>query len=722
MNAVPIPLTTTSPRELPTMPLRVWLVDLTYTQQGVSSETIPQAVAGLATYATTLMQFQHPVRIFKYPERLAAALAAEGAPEVIGFSNYVWNSNLARAFAARIKQSFPDTVTVFGGPHYPTVPAEQEQFLRDQLGGAVDFYVDREGEQAFADLLLTLAEHGRAHTHGRVAGVHSVEPHGRAHLPAPGPRLAALHAVPSPYLAGMLDEFIDGQLIPTIQTNRGCPFSCTFCVEGTRYHQKVAKKPADRVTSELRYIAERVVPLLADGRGRNELLITDSNFGMYPEDRQVCEAIASCQAEFGWPRYISVTTGKNRRERVLDAVSLVNGAMPLSGAVQSLDPEVLANVKRANIDTQALIDVALAAAARDTGAYSEVILGLPGDSKNAHFASLRGLLDGGFERLNMFQLTLLPGSDLWSRTSRAQHRMTTRFRVMPRCAGRYDVLGGIVSAAEIDEVCVALPTMSFTDYRHCRLMNLLVGVFYNGGAFSALVQGLRACGVPVFDWLTAIYDHVLSDIDRPDANVFTTLSAAFLADTDRQLWTDRSELEHHALTHLDRYLSGAEGVNLLYTYRAQAFSETFEQACQLARTAWTTVTATIGEPLAAEFATEATEYHRLRMVDVFTARAAAAHTQPARFDLESLITAPVPDRLGTYLLPVRDTRRFTLSDDQIRTVEGYLSKFGADPRGAGRMLTKLRMTDLLRRPRLTGSGLETGIVGENSSTSAHSDT
>ncbi|WP_054812196.1 hypothetical protein [Nocardia arizonensis] len=56
------------------------------------------------------------------------------------------------------------------------------------------------------------------------------------------------------------------------------------------------------------------------------------------------------------------------------------------------------------------------------------------------------------------------------------------------------------------------------------------------------------------------------------------------------------------------------------------------------------------------------------------------------------------------------------------TVEGYLSQFGADPRGAGRMLTKLRMADLLRRPRLTGSGLEPGTVGENPPTPAHSDT
>ena len=46
-------------------------------------------------------------------------------------------------------------------------------------------------------------------------------------------RIKSLDEIPSPYLTGILDEFFDGRLVPMIQTNRGCPFSCTFCVDGS---------------------------------------------------------------------------------------------------------------------------------------------------------------------------------------------------------------------------------------------------------------------------------------------------------------------------------------------------------------------------------------------------------------------------------------------------------------------------------------------------------
>ena len=49
-----------------------------------------------------------------------------------------------------------------------------------------------------------------------------------------------LTLIPSPYLSGRLNEFLDGRLMPVIQTNReDAHLVWTFCTEGQTYWSKV---------------------------------------------------------------------------------------------------------------------------------------------------------------------------------------------------------------------------------------------------------------------------------------------------------------------------------------------------------------------------------------------------------------------------------------------------------------------------------------------------
>ena len=77
-------------------------------------------------------------------------------------------------------------------------------------------------------------------------------------------------------------------------------------------------------------------------------------------------------------------------------------------------------------------------------------------------------LHAGFMHINTFQLMMLPGTEIDSPSTRNKFEMKTRFRILPRCFGYYDVLGKQTIAAEIEEVCISTNTLSFEDYVKCR--------------------------------------------------------------------------------------------------------------------------------------------------------------------------------------------------------------------------------------------------------------
>src|ERR1700733_12404195 len=98
--------------------LKVWLCDLTYTQQTIAADVMPNAIGGIATFVEQNLQLTTPIRLFKYPEKLAEALNAGPLPDIIGFSNYIWNSSISEGFARIIRKHSPQTIIVFGGPNY----------------------------------------------------------------------------------------------------------------------------------------------------------------------------------------------------------------------------------------------------------------------------------------------------------------------------------------------------------------------------------------------------------------------------------------------------------------------------------------------------------------------------------------------------------------------------------------------------------------------------
>ena len=83
----------------------------------------------------------------------------------------------------------------------------------------------------------------------------------------------------------MLAKFFDGKLTPFIETNRGCPFKCSFCHTGADYFHKLNKFSQDRVKAEIEYVGKK-----AGALGITNLHLADV-IGMYPQDNITCEML-----------------------------------------------------------------------------------------------------------------------------------------------------------------------------------------------------------------------------------------------------------------------------------------------------------------------------------------------------------------------------------------------------------------------------------------------
>ena len=272
----------------------------------------------------------------------------------------------------------PNTLCVMGGPNIPLDDEERTAFVK--RNPLIDFYAYLEGEEAFAGLILRAFEVGLDREEMKskpIDGfIHRLSENevmkGNMLL-----RRTNLDEIPSPYLNGCLDKFFDGKLSPMMETNRGCPFSCTFCHEGNRLISKVNQFSLERVKDELDYIAAAVekAPSLI-----SNLMFADPNFAMYERDYEIVEHIEKIQKRQNWPRSIFASTGKNKKERIAKALRKLNGSMSMWMSVQSMDPIVLKEIQRSNIKTSEMMGLAAVYQEMGLPTLSELILGLPGDS------------------------------------------------------------------------------------------------------------------------------------------------------------------------------------------------------------------------------------------------------------------------------------------------------------------------------------------------------
>lgn len=653
----------------------IYLADLTHRGLIMSSNVFPLSIGLIAAYLLKHRPEDVEVELFKYPEDLSAALEAR-RPDIVGFANYSWNLNISYGYTKIIKALWPNTAVVFGGPNYGLTDEETRVFWKTY--GLIDFHIVGEGEEAFVRLVDALVAAGMD-----AAAIKS----GRKPLPnchfavgdeiVTGPMLPRLTLadVPSPYLMGLMDKFFDENLGPMIHTTRGCPFKCAFCTEGASYYNSVEQRH-DGLREELHYIAPRV-------RGPRDLYITDANFGMFSQDIGKAQVIAECQKEYGYPKYIHVSTGKNKKERVIEIAKMLDGALNLAASLQSTNAEVLRNVSRSNISIEKLADVGLEANKADTGTYSELILGLPGDSLAAHRQSLRDVVEANFDNIRMYQLIMLPQTELNTPDSRRKYRMRSMHRIMPRSFGRYRLAGREFIAVESEEIMVENSTLPFDDYVTCREMDLTIEIIHNGKVYKDLQGICKSYGLSWFDFIMRFFKKRRAYTDE-----LRQMYDDFKASHSVRLWSARQALEESVVRNMDQLLNDDKGTNEMSTGKATAFFELFEQINDILYdelASWLEEQDRL-DSLTKDFLEECRRFSRLRKANL--PRYETEFVEPFTYDLQML------DKCDFDVLPqdakLSQSRRYVVTHlpPQREQISAYMKEFGSSRDGLGKMLMR----------------------------------
>jgi len=654
--------------------IKIWLCDLSYTQQLISSDAMPAAIGEIATYCESHITPSPIIRLFKYPEKLIKALGTE-QPQVIGFSNYMWNLELSYGFANTIKTKFPQIVVVMGGPNFPLLQEHQESFLR--LRPAIDYYIEKEGELAFCNLIQILIKHEFDIEHVKGMGLGNVRAITEDGKLCTGPvleRLSDLSEIPSPYLSGNLNDFFDGKLMPILHTTRGCPFSCTYCVESNQYYTRKYRKPNDTLKSEIDFIGGKMKEV-RDAGGRNDLIIADSNYGMYKEDVQTAYWIAEAQKKYNWPEYIICSTGKNQQARIIEVSRIVNGRIRVSGSVQSTNQEILANVKRKNVNTKQMFQLANEANKIGAESHSEVILGLPGDSYKRHINSIGELIDAGFTNIRMYQLILLMGTELYSQAREKMFGIGSHFRIVPFDYGDYAFDNDTrIITAEIEEVATSLDSLSYEEYLQCRKFNLMVDTFYNQGVFQVILALLKHLDVSRFDWIKTI-------LKSESLDSISEIIDQFVQETNDELWDSYDELKRFTSKPetIKKYLSGDLGSKLIFKYKSILTNEYLGELSEITRRTSLQLIAETGkidthiEPLINDILS----YEVLRKSNLFKGEYEPKYCF-LDYDIEKFIKSKGKAPLSELAFSKPRKCRFFLKQNQIDTIERTLNTYGRD--------------------------------------------
>jgi len=306
-------------------------------------------------------------------------------PDVVGFSVFSWNLDRSLYLAEKLKQGTGCRI-VFGGPE---ITPDNDQ-VRSK---GVDFHVFGEGEAVFRRL-LSEPDFWNEKTASENAG-------------------PLFQNAKNPYLMVFLEPDLEDILL--VETQRGCPYRCTFC-----YYNKSHKRTSFKEAAHL-------LPVFQWGirRGISEIYLLDPSLNVRPRLDAFLREIASINPDrkTGFFSEIRAETVDDKRADLFFKAGFTGFEIGL----QSTNENALSLVNR-RTDMNRFLKGAEALLKKEISLSLDLIAGLPGDDLKGFMRSVDFAAAHGLGRdVQIFPLSVLPGT----RMRRDARKLGLRFEPHP---------------------------------------------------------------------------------------------------------------------------------------------------------------------------------------------------------------------------------------------------------------------------------------------------
>ncbi len=459
---------------------------------------LPYATGTIVAYCKNrpeiTSEYEFPEIIFRRDD-IDTVVREISNPYIAAFSTYVWNVEFNKALAKAIKEKYPECIIVFGGHSV----SDRMEFLDEEY---IDILTLGEGEEVTANLLTALKNGGDLSS---CNGIAYKDENGNKVLCEPNcPQ--TVENYPSPYLTGVFDSIIqrnpDLMFDTIIETNRGCPYNCAYCDWSN--HKKLRLFPMEKVKGELKWLSEHNIEYC---------FCADSNFGMFERDEEIAEYIVELNKATGFPKVFRPCYEKNSAERVFNISKKLNSRGLDKGATmayQTLCDDALKNINRKNLTMEHFSGLLENYTKANIPTYSELILGLPGETAESFCQGLCKLLRAGqHNSISVYYCELLPNAPMCKPEYMEKYKiepMKVQFNHIHSASGKKDKI------PEYSYLVRSTSTLPRNSWVYANLFSICLQCFHSLGLLRFFaIYAYHELKIDYYDFYKGLLDFCLAD-------------------------------------------------------------------------------------------------------------------------------------------------------------------------------------------------------------------